>query len=101
MFCKKCGSILKPSKEGLTCDDCGAVQKEKLLLGQKHKKEKKFLEHGLGDEEDSPHPVVDAKCKKCRNTKAYFMIKQTRSSDEAPTKFFRCTKCNFTWRKYD
>ncbi|GAI81579.1 unnamed protein product, partial [marine sediment metagenome] len=34
------------------------------------------------------------------NEKAYFWSVQTRSGDEAETKFFKCTKCEFTWREY-
>ncbi|MCK4973458.1 MAG: transcription factor S, partial [Candidatus Heimdallarchaeota archaeon] len=26
---------------------------------------------------------------------------QTRSADESPTRFFRCTACGETWREYD
>ncbi|MBI2112883.1 transcription factor S, partial [Candidatus Woesearchaeota archaeon] len=25
---------------------------------------------------------------------------QTRGADEPETRFFRCTKCNYTWREY-
>ena len=45
-------------------------------------------------------PKVDANCPKCKNNKAYFWIEQTRSSDEAPTRFYKCTKCGHVWREY-
>ncbi|MEM4865380.1 MAG: hypothetical protein QXY09_02690 [Acidilobaceae archaeon] len=25
---------------------------------------------------------------------------QTRAADEPPTRFYRCTKCGYTWREY-
>jgi len=45
-------------------------------------------------------PVVNETCPKCENDKAYFWMVQTRSSDESPTKFFKCTKCGHTKRDY-
>ena len=45
-------------------------------------------------------PIVNEKCKECGNDKAYFWTVQTRASDEAETKFFKCTKCEHTWRSY-
>ena len=45
-------------------------------------------------------PVVAEVCTKCGNKTAYFWTAQTRSADEAETKFFKCTKCKHTWREY-
>ena len=45
-------------------------------------------------------PVTNATCSKCNHTEAYFWTSQTRAGDEAETKFFRCTKCRYTWREY-
>ena len=45
-------------------------------------------------------PIVGEKCIKCGNDKAFFWTVQTRSGDEAETKFFKCTKCEYTWREY-
>jgi len=45
-------------------------------------------------------PIVAEKCKVCGNDKAYFWTTQTRAGDEAETKFFKCTKCEKTWREY-
>ena len=45
-------------------------------------------------------PIITETCKKCGNEKAYFWTVQTRSGDEAETKFFKCVKCANTWREY-
>ncbi len=45
-------------------------------------------------------PTLDEVCPKCENREAYWWLLQTRGGDEATTQFYRCTKCNFTWRKY-
>ena len=45
-------------------------------------------------------PIVNEKCKKCGNEKAYFWTVQTRASDESETKFFKCVKCGETKREY-
>jgi len=45
-------------------------------------------------------PIVEINCPECKNDKAYFWTMQTRSSDESETKFYKCTKCKYTWRDY-
>ncbi len=45
-------------------------------------------------------PVVEAKCPKCGNDRAYLQIVQTRAADEPPTRIYTCTKCGYTWREY-
>ncbi len=97
MFCEKCGSLTVPSSGKMVCLSCGHETSESIKLGEKAKASKKMLEAGEYD----VNPIVPANCRKCKNKEAYYAIKQTRSSDEAPTKFFRCTKCGFTWRQYD
>ena len=55
------------------------------------------------DKEDQAlktNPTTKAKCPKCDNTLAYTWQVQTRSGDEGATQFFRCTKCNHTFRLY-
>ncbi len=44
--------------------------------------------------------IAKTKCPKCDNDTAYTWIVQTRSGDEGPTVFYRCTKCSYTWRVY-
>jgi DNA-directed RNA polymerase subunit M len=43
--------------------------------------------------------ITKVECLKCANKEAYWWMVQTRGSDESPTQFFRCTKCNYTWRE--
>ena len=44
--------------------------------------------------------TVKIDCEKCHNTEGVWWTFQTRSADEPETKFYRCTKCNHTWRDY-
>jgi len=47
----------------------------------------------------NPNPIMDTEgCPECGNIQAYWWIVQTDSGDEPSTQFFRCTKCNHTWR---
>jgi DNA-directed RNA polymerase subunit M/transcription elongation factor TFIIS len=51
------------------------------------------------DKVPEPDPITDAvECPKCGNRQAFWWIVQTDSADEPSTQFFRCTKCNHTWR---
>ena len=45
-------------------------------------------------------PTINIDCPKCSNNSAVWWMLQTRSADEATTQFYRCTKCNHTWRNY-
>lgn len=51
------------------------------------------------DKLPNPNPIMDTEgCPECGNIQAYWWIVQTDSGDEPSTQFFRCTKCNHTWR---
>jgi len=99
-FCPKCGSILIQKKDKLRCLRCNYISKEKVKLEIKEKIVKE-REIGVVKEKDVDIlPLVDEECPKCKNSKAYFWTSQTRAGDEAETKFFRCQKCEHTWREY-
>ena len=99
-FCS-CGGMLVPSKGGMKCRTCGKeVQKttEKIKLTEEKKKEEIVV-----IEDNRPDlPTTEKECDKCKNNEAYYWLIQTRSSDEPPTQFFKCTntKCNHVWREY-
>ncbi|MBD3204073.1 transcription factor S [Candidatus Woesearchaeota archaeon] len=104
MFCPKCGSLLVPKKENkkkiLSCS-CGYTNKKpkNIELKEVMKKPEKDLEPV--DEDVEALPLAEAECPKCQHRKAYFWMVQTRASDEAETKFFKCEKCKHIWRDYD
>jgi len=45
-------------------------------------------------------PTAKVACPKCGNNLAYTWQVQTRGGDEGSTIFFRCTKCDHTFREY-
>ena len=102
MFCPKCGSILRPKdkagKRVLYCD-CGFTK----TPGEESAEIKESVE-GAKEiaviENVEINPKIKAKCEKCGNDAAYYWTQQTRGADEPETRFFKCTKCNFTWREY-
>lgn len=100
-FCPKCGAVLITKVKNSVCPRCGYTKKGMVELSTSEKvsekKEVAVLKKGVG----STDPIVNEKCPKCGHDKAYFWMVQTRSSDEAPTKFFKCTKCGYTRRDYD
>ncbi len=100
-FCPKCGSVLVMKKKNLGCPRCGYSSKTKP---QKLKTSEKINERRevavFSGKDESTLPIVAEKCKKCGNEKAYFWTVQTRASDEAETKFYKCTKCKHTKRDY-
>ena len=75
-----------------------SVTPEKLKISEKLEEKKQIPV--LRDKDSEVHPIIEQKCPECGHGKAYFWTMQTRSSDEAETKFFKCTKCSNTWREY-
>lgn len=104
-FCPKCGGLLLPKEAGkkanLFCGKCGYKSRDKknILLKEKVSltREEKIE---VIDQKIETLPKITAECKKCGNKKAFFWLLQTRSSDEAETKFYECVKCGHRWREY-
>lgn len=106
MFCDKCGSVLIPKKNRLgkqilACTQCNFVSKkrENLILRERLQISEKdtiaVVKHRV-----ETLPKIAEPCKRCSNKEAFYWTVQTRASDEAETRFYKCTKCNHTWRSY-
>jgi len=104
IFCQRCGAILVPKQVGkktrMSCS-CGYKEKNKVSLVMNEEiQEKKEDKIEVVDKKVETLPKTKEECPKCKNPEAYYSLLQTRSADEAPTRFFKCTKCAYTWRVY-
>ncbi|GIU68307.1 MAG: DNA-directed RNA polymerase subunit M [Candidatus Pacearchaeota archaeon] len=101
-FCPRCGSVLVLKGDKSSCVRCNYKTKTKNKLTASEKMQKKASVNVVSEKDSEVYPVVDLEepCKSCGNTKAYFWTMQTRAGDEAETKFFKCVKCQHTWREY-
>ena len=98
-FCPKCGAVLIQKRKNYGCARCTYFTKDKIkIISSEKMGEKKEVPIIKNSEEALP--IISEKCKKCKNNHSYFWTVQTRSGDEAETKFFKCTKCEHTWREY-
>jgi len=105
-FCPKCKTMMQPDdKEGtkkieLVCPKCNyreRADEEKNITVETQEKTEDVVVIG---KQGAGLPETKNECQKCHNTKAYWWLEQTRSADEAPTRFYKCTKCGNTWREY-
>ena len=91
-------------KKYLRCNSCGfkkdlsADIKEEYSVEKKVKSEDTVIMRG---EESGMKSTVREICPKCGHDRASYELLQTRSADEAPTRFFTCEKCGHKWRGYD
>ncbi|UCH31425.1 MAG: transcription factor S [Candidatus Bathyarchaeota archaeon] len=112
-FCPKCGKRLVPKKQKgknvvWVCSKCGFRRKvegeDKAVVPLVVKNSEPFEEPiaviGKKEQKLRTLPTVRIECPKCGNNLAFAWQVQTRGSDESSTQFFRCTKCNFTFREY-
>jgi len=92
-FCPKCGSIIIAKDKKFVCAKCNYRPKGKVKIETSEKITKKEEVAVVKDGQDDTNPIIEIDCGKCKNKKAFFWTKQTRSSDESETKFYKCTKC--------
>lgn len=107
-FCPTCDCLLLEDRRRkiFVCKKCGFEKAAGSRGGQSfveslaRPKDTVIVKDGAAGEVETL-PVTKAECKKCGNVKAYYWMMQTRSADEPSTRFYRCTKCNHTWREYE
>ncbi len=105
LFCERCGGMVIPKtvrgKNKLSCSACGYSSKKRESLVLKEKTElkgKKVID--VVDKKIEMLPKTKEDCPKCGYKEAFYWLVQTRAADEAETRFFKCVKCNHTWRAY-
>ncbi len=105
-FCPKCGGMFVGKKEGdkmvLACHSCGYIATEKEVKGYKLVEKPREKDDDPLVLEDAPatKPKTRNKCPKCGHNEAYWWMSQTRGADEPTTRFYKCVKCEHTWREY-
>lgn len=99
-FCSKCGSIIIIKEGKAVCANCNFKAKKKPIIQATEKIKRQDKVAIIKENVNNPNPIVEIKCPKCKNKKAYFWVAQTRAADESETKFYKCVKCSHTWRVY-
>lgn len=84
MVCRKCGRSVEMTANNSFVSKSKQVVRDIPVL----------------EKESAGLPTVRARCAECGNDTAYWWLRQLRSADESEVRFFRCTKCNNTWREY-
>jgi len=108
-FCDECGGMLVSEKNNgesvMKCRSCGEIQQveEESYKVTEEKEEDPMdrLNVNESGEAETTNPVTEKECKKCGNDKCEWWMEQTRSSDEPPTRFYRCTECGSVHKEYD
>jgi DNA-directed RNA polymerase subunit M len=99
-FCPKCGSMIIVKDGRAACAKCSYKPKGKVKIQASEKIDKSTTVAVINEKELSTNPVVQMKCPQCANKECYFWTLQTRAADESETKFYKCVKCEHTWRVY-
>jgi len=111
-FCPNCGmwlkiKLVKTDKDSfmaLTCDKCGyfskSVKDEDVRMEEESESSAPIKVVGDEANQIRTMPTTALECPRCHNNEAEWWFVQTRSGDEPPTQFYRCTKCSYTWRQY-
>jgi DNA-directed RNA polymerase subunit M len=99
-FCPKCKSLMMVQGSKAICRKCGyeeASNGKQILFVSKGSRE----EVPVVEDKIKTLPTVKVVCPECGNREAYWWLRQLRAADESEVRFFRCTKCGKTWRRYD
>ncbi|WP_405293504.1 transcription factor S [Methanobrevibacter sp.] len=100
-FCPECGAMMLPNNGVLKCNKCGYSNELDDAKEYKVSEDVKAEETVKYVEDIDMGEGITEICPKCGHDKATYELKQTRSADEAPTRFFTCKKCKHKWREYD
>ena len=106
-FCSKCGNLMvverKRKHAFLVCHKCHKTTKlknEKIVISEHMPEQKRDIVVMGKDEGVAELPKTKIMCPRCEHMEAHWWMQQTRTADEPPTLFYRCTKCQYSWRNY-
>jgi transcription factor S len=77
-------------------DNKNAEDKAGFMVTKQVKKELNFQDKKI----DGTEPKTRISCPKCEHNEAYWILRQTRASDEPETRIYTCCKCKHSWREY-
>lgn len=100
MFCEKCKSMIFPKDGKYVCKKCGHEGEITRMKSNVKVNAPAANEIAIVSDEAVKLPKTQINCPKCGHPEAYYNIRQTRSADEPSTTFYRCCKCNYSWREY-
>ncbi|HOV81789.1 MAG TPA: transcription factor S [Methanothrix sp.] len=100
-FCPQCKSMMMPKGGMMVCRRCGYEMPKAAGESLVSRTEQLDRVVPVLEQESAGLPTTAARCPDCGNNVAYWWLRQLRSADESEVRFFRCTKCNKTWREYD
>jgi len=102
-FCPECGAMLLPQDSMLKCKcgyekDLSEESASQYSVNEKIEAKDAVIDKGA---DINTLPTTKAECPECGHDMAAWWLRQTRSADEAETRFFKCLNCGHTWREYD
>ncbi|XP_010542786.1 PREDICTED: DNA-directed RNA polymerase III subunit RPC10 [Tarenaya hassleriana] len=103
-FCPTCGNMLRYERRGgsrffcMTCPYIACIKRQ-VEIKKKQLLVKKPLDPVVSKEDIPKGDETEAVCPRCNHDRAYFKSMQIRSADEPESRFYRCLKCELTWRE--
>lgn len=98
-FCETCKCMMIPKEGKLVCPKCGLKRAKSagssVVVEKQKTKETVVLEKKI-----DILPKTRVECPKCGHNEAFWVLRQTRASDEPETRIYTCVKCEHRWRAY-
>jgi DNA-directed RNA polymerase subunit M len=98
MFCPECHGLLYPKGKQFVCRKCGYTKEkdiERIIVSKRRDMDQTIIEEDM-----QLLPKTTVICPKCSHNEAYWVLRQTRSSDEPETRIYTCVSCGYRWREY-
>lgn len=102
-FCPECGSLLMPGerdgRDVLVCSSCGRVKTESETITEKVEHRNDVVVLDKSQDTRIKEDIIQCQNEECDSKQAYVEMRQMRSADEAPSRFYECVKCREKWRE--